>query len=350
MRCRRKSRKPWAHDFVTQDVCITLSEIPGEPSNDEETISLFHPRAPASGGLADRTRILHRHLSRTPDGLHPFSSSWVIPSEAQIAILPSYSGQLPLGMLPMMLVCFLLVLGSSTSSSFSSLERGDQEFAVRNYPLALAVYDSALAASKDSAGVLWRLARVYVCLADVAPEEQQLDLYRKGEAFAVRSISADSTKSEGHSWRAAALGNVAMFEGSKAKVRLCTVIKQELDCAIAINPRDDIAFSILGSFYRALGNVSWLERQLAALFLGDLPEGGYRESERALRQAITLAPRVIRHHFELGVLYQEMDRNEEALAEYRQVIALPLFLASDAARQISASRLVEDLAEQEGPK
>ena len=107
---------------------------------------------------------------------------------------------------------------------------------MRNYPLALAVYDSALTTSKDSAGVLWRLARVFVCLADVAPEDRRLELYRKAEACAVRSISADSTKSEGHSWRAAALGNVAMFEGSKAKVRLCTVIKQELDCAIALNP------------------------------------------------------------------------------------------------------------------
>jgi tetratricopeptide (TPR) repeat protein len=81
---------------------------------------------------------------------------------------------------------------------------------------------------------------------------------------------------------------------------------------------------------------------MATLFLGDLPEGGYDESERALRQAITLAPRVIRHHFELGALYEELDRNEEALAEYRQVIALPLFLASDEARQIAAARLVKE--------
>jgi len=246
----------------------------------------------------------------------------------------------------MVAVCVFALVGVLTPASSLSLDRGDQEFAGRNYPLALAVYDSALTRSSDSAGVLWRLARVYVCIADVAPEEQKLDLYRRAEAYAVRSISADSTRSEGHSWRAAALGNVAMFEGSKTKVRLCTVIKQELDRAIGLNPRDDIAFSILGSFYRALGNVSWLERQLASLFLGDLPEGGYDESERALRQAIALAPHVIRHHFELGTLYQELDRKEEALAEFRQVLSLPLLLASDAARQFSAARLVNDFEEQ----
>jgi len=243
----------------------------------------------------------------------------------------------------MVLACVLFVAGALMPSSFSSLERGDDEFARRNYPLALAVYDSVLTTSSDSAIVLWRLARVYVCLADVAPEGQQLDLYRRAEAFAVRSIAADSTKSEGHSWRAAALGNMAVFEGSKTKVRLCTVIKHELERAIELNPRDDIAFSILGSFYTALGNVSWLERQLAALLLGDLPEGGYDESERALRQAIALAPLVIRHHFELGTLYKELERNAEALEEFRQVLSLPVLLASDATRQLSAARLVKDL-------
>jgi len=244
----------------------------------------------------------------------------------------------------MAFVCVLLVFGGLVPSSFSSLERGDLEFAARNYPLALAVYDTVLTTSRDSASVLWRLARVYVCLADVAPESRRLDLYRRAEAYAVRSICADSTKSEGYSWRAAALGNVAMFEGSKTKVRLCTVIKQELKRAIEINPRDDIAFSILGSFYMALGNISWLERRLAALFLGDLPEGGYAESEVALRRAIVLAPRVIRHHFELGTLYKKLDRHKEALKEFRQVLLLPLLLASDEARQSSASRLVKDLS------
>jgi tetratricopeptide (TPR) repeat protein len=249
----------------------------------------------------------------------------------------------PVWMLPMLPACVLFGFAALMPSSSSSLERGDEEFARGNYPLALAVYDSVLITSTDSAGVLWRLARLYVCLGDVAPEGQQLDLYRRAEGFAKRSICSDSTKSEGHSWRAAALGNVAVFEGSKAKVRLCTVIKQELVRAIALNPQDDIAYSILGSFYMALGNISWLERRLATLFLGELPEGGYDESERALRQAVALAPQIIRHHFELGTLFKELDRNEEALQEFRQVLSLPPLLASDAARQLSAARLVKDL-------
>lgn len=228
----------------------------------------------------------------------------------------------------------------------SSLERGDQEFVRIRYPLAEAFYDSALISSTDSAGVLWRLARVYVCRADVAPQNQKLDLYRQAEAFANRCVRADSMKSEGHTWWAAALGNIAMFEGGKTKIRLCYAIKKELECSIALNPGDDIAYSILGSFYMALGNVSWIERQLAVVFLGSLPEGGYDESESALKKAIALAPGVIRHHFELGELYMEQDRNRDALEEFQLVATLPVLLASDIRTQRSAAELIKNITEE----
>ncbi len=226
----------------------------------------------------------------------------------------------------------------------SSLEKGDEEFARIRYPEAEAFYDSALATSADSAEVLWRLARVYVCLGDVSPRELRLDLYRRAEAFALRCIRADSTKSEGHTWRAAALGNIAMFEGGKTKVRLCYAIRSELMRGISLDPNDDIAFSILGSFYMALGNVSWIERQLAAIFLGSLPDGGYEESETALKKAITLAPGTIRHHFELGRLYMLQERREEAMKEFRKVATLPVMLASDQRTQSRAARLVNELS------
>lgn len=231
-------------------------------------------------------------------------------------------------------------------SLLSPLERGDQEFARINYPLAGAIYDSVLATSADSADALWRRARVYVCMADVAPQDKKIDLYRQAEVFAHRCILADSLESEGHTWRAAALGNIAVFEGGKTKVRLCYSIKEELDCSITLNPNDDVAYSILGSFYMALGNVSWIERQLAAIFLGNLPEGGYDESERAFKKAIALSPGVIRHHFELGELYMEQDRYREALEEFQRVVTLPVLLASDKRTQRYAAGLIKNINEE----
>lgn len=236
-----------------------------------------------------------------------------------------------------------LLLCLLTFSPPSLVEQGDQEFARIRYSQAVALYVSALSSSADSAEALWRLARVYVCQADISMEDQKLDLYRQAENFARRCIEADSMKSEGHTWRAAALGNIAMFEGGKTKIRLCYAIKQELECSISLNGGDDVTYSILGSFYMALGNVSWLERQLAKVFLEAVPEGGYVESELALKKAIAFAPSVIRHHFELGTLYMLQDRNQEAVEQMQLVVSLPVQLASDVRTQGAAARLIGQL-------
>jgi tetratricopeptide (TPR) repeat protein len=222
----------------------------------------------------------------------------------------------------------------------ASVEDGDREFLRTNYKEAAAIYDSVLTAGRDSSVVLWRLARAYVCMADVAEEKDQLDLYRIAGWYAERSIVADSLIADGHTWRAAALGNIAMYEGGKTKIRLTHEIRNELDLAIRLNPSDDIAYSILGSFYIALGDVSWIERQLAAIFLGRLPEGGFPEAEQALRKAIALAPDVIRHHFELGRLYLLMGRDSDARTELQRVTTLRPSTGSDPRTQKSAERMI----------
>jgi tetratricopeptide (TPR) repeat protein len=239
-----------------------------------------------------------------------------------------------------------LLLAGGPVPLLSAVEQGDQAFASMRYSVAEASYTFALTPPVDSAVVLWRLARLFVCMADVAPEDQKLELYRQAEAAASHCIRMDSLLAEGHTWRAAALGNIAMSEGGKTKVRLCREIKAELDRSISLNPRDDVAYSILGSFYMALGDISWFERQLAAVFLGTLPGGGFEESERALRQAIAIAPGVIRHHFVLGELYVALERPLDALAEFRLVVTLPVLLASDERTRTSAAGMIRTLLQE----
>ncbi|MBP1648800.1 MAG: hypothetical protein H6Q30_2245 [Bacteroidetes bacterium] len=239
-----------------------------------------------------------------------------------------------------LLVLQLLILPVSLAPA---VENGDREFSGIRYAAAETFYHAALASGSDSSEALWRLARLYVCMADVSTGDRKLGLYRQAESFADRCLMADSMSSEGHTWRAAALGNIAMFEGSKMKVKLCHAIKKELDESIRLNPDDDIAWSILGSFYMALGSVSWLERRLAAIFLGSLPDGGYEDAELALLKAVDLSPQIIRHHAELGDLYMRQNRNREALIEFRQVMSLPVRLANDERAQSDAARLIQEL-------
>jgi len=120
-------------------------------------------------------------------------------------------------------------------------------------------------------------------------------------------------------------------------------IEEELQTAVRLNPRDDVAYSILGSFYRALGNVSWIERALANIFLGGIPSGGYEEAEAAIRQAIEIAPSVLRHQFELALLYLDWEKEEEARTALERAATLPVLVASDLPTQERVRELLASL-------
>jgi tetratricopeptide (TPR) repeat protein len=220
--------------------------------------------------------------------------------------------------------------------------RGDEHFSRMEYQHAICSYDEALTGT-DSTLVFSRLAHATLCLGDISPDSEKDSLYRAAERYSRRSIGADSLNGQGHLWLAAAIGSLAMKEGAVAKVHSCREIKEHLDIALRLDPDDDVALSIQGTFYCTLGNVSWIERQLARIFLGGLPPGGYEDAERVLLRAISISPDRIRHHAELGQLYMLTKRNTEALKEFRTVLDLPITLASDRTRKTEATHFIEEL-------
>jgi tetratricopeptide (TPR) repeat protein len=221
---------------------------------------------------------------------------------------------------------------------------GDQFFIRIDYSAAIEAYEGALLQSPVNAEVLWRLARVYVCMAEVLENPaDRVPLFKRAEAYARRSIGLDSLIAEGHTWLAGALGYLALDADIRDQVRLSRELLDETTRALRINPADDGALSIRGSFYRALGNVGWLKRQLAGVFLGEIPDGGFPEAEVALLQAVALAPEIMRHHYELGVLYLDWGRPDDARRALKQATALPIRTAIDRPRKEKALRLLSEL-------
>lgn len=243
----------------------------------------------------------------------------------------------------MLNIVLTLLAFQTPADSLSPITIADREFGSLNYVRARAIYDSILATSKDSAVILWKLARASIFEGDISVPQKKIRLYSQARIYARRSVRADSLSSNGHAWLAASIGNVAMFEGGKTKVQLCHVIKREIDRALELNPDNPTAYSILGSFYKALGDVSWIEKQLASIFLGGLPDGGYDESAIAFKRAIELDPDVVRNHYELGKVYMLQDKDSEAMMEFQKTLSLPVRAAMDCEMQVSAVILVDEL-------
>ncbi len=242
-------------------------------------------------------------------------------------------------------LCFLFA-SLFPEEPVSKLTAGDEAFLRMEYPAAIEFYNAALEQSLNDPELLWRLARVYVCKGEVHEGEQRASECKQAEVYARRCIEADSTKAQGHSWRAAALGYMALDAGKSEQVKLSYELLREVELAILLNPNDDAAYSIKGSFYRALGNVSWFQRQLAALFVGKVPNGGFVEAEAALKKAIALAPDVMRHQYELGILYIDMDRREEAKKALEHAATLHIKVAIDRPRLKKIQDLLVKLSEE----
>jgi tetratricopeptide (TPR) repeat protein len=213
----------------------------------------------------------------------------------------------------------------SLQSNPDPVAMGDKYFLLMRYKDAVAWYqqNSGLAESQ------WKIARAYVCYGDIMEGEEREIPYRNAIVAARRCIAIDEKNANGHTWLAASLGNIAIFEGSRSKVKLCSEVKKELIRAISLNPKDDVAYSVLGTFYRVVGNISWFERKLAAAFLGKIPEGGFEDSEKCFFSAIKISPHLMRHWFELGLLYRDWDKEEKAKEAFIIAQKCPVQLASD---------------------
>ena len=243
-----------------------------------------------------------------------------------------------------LLVAILLPGGEDAARPAALIAAGDEAFEQMEYALAISSYEAALGLRPEDPQVLLRLARTSVCFGESFEDARRRELCRRAEQYARRSIAADSTLGEAHTWLAGALGYIALDEGMHRQAELSREVLAETGSALALNPRDDAALSIRGSVYRALGNVSWVKRKVASLLLGGIPEGGFEEAEAALRKAAALAPTVMRHHYELGVLYIDWDRPEDARRAFEQAARCPVRVAIDRPRLAKARELLRSLA------
>lgn len=189
---------------------------------------------------------------------------------------------------------------------------------------ALEDYLPANKLEPDNVDLLVRIARQYRHLMTDAPsKKEKLRLGDISLEFANRAATLAPNNAEAQLSPAISYGKMLPFMGSRDQVHASPRIKAAVDRALQLDPNNDIAWHILGRWNRVLANINVVKRVLAKALYGDLPVTTNEAAEKCLLKAIKINPNRLMHHIELGRIYAQMGRKEDARRCIQKGLAMP---------------------------
>jgi tetratricopeptide (TPR) repeat protein len=208
--------------------------------------------------------------------------------------------------------------------------KGDEFYAQFDDKSALAQYLEALKVDPNHYTALWKTARAYTDLGDLLDpslkdlREQQMSYYQNGEDYARRAVKANARDTWGFFQLSAAMGKRLLLLGKKEQVKMSKEVRGYIDKAIALDPQNDLAHHALGRWHRRMAEIGGVKRLMGGLLYGGIPKGSFEESEKSLRQAISLKPNYGNHHLEIGRTLMAMDKHKEAAQEFQACLDAPV--------------------------
>jgi tetratricopeptide (TPR) repeat protein len=187
----------------------------------------------------------------------------------------------------------------------------------RTFQASKALQHYLLAEKLDPQNVplLLRIARQYRHLmTDASPDTEKLRLGAIALTYGLRAAALAPNDSEAQLSPAITYGKMLPLQGSKEQVEASPRIKAGADKAIRLDPRNDVAWHVLGRWHQALANVGSVKRALGSLIYGKLPTTTNEAAVACFDKAIAI---------ELGRTYAQMGKNAEARLFIEKGLAMP---------------------------
>ena len=213
---------------------------------------------------------------------------------------------------------------SVTESAEDLVEKGkvyEKKFQAKD---ALPYYLAAEKLEPQNCHVLVRIARQYrYLMTDAAAKGEKLRLGHLALDYSARAAAAGPRDCDAQLATAITLGKMLPILPTKEQVAASPKIKESVDKALKLDPNSDTAWHVLGRWNRVLADVNLLKRALAEMLYGSLPKGSNEEAERDMKKAIELNPNRLMHYIELGRIYAQMGRKDDAQHFINKGLAMP---------------------------
>ena len=227
---------------------------------------------------------------------------------------------------------------------------GSAAMQVHDLPTALAHYEAALALDSMAYEPNWRAAIVLLDQGEQIPDSVKSpvrdSLYAGAERLARRAVAADSLGADGHFALAAAVGRASLTMGKKERIRRASIIRDEAERTIALNPRHDGAYHILGRWNAEIMRLSGLSRFFAKNLLGAgiFSEASWDGAISNMEHAVALDPGRLYHRLELAEIYVDRKRYDDARHQLAELEALPDREIMDSVYRRQAAALSKQIA------
>ncbi|XP_063780131.1 regulator of microtubule dynamics protein 1 isoform X2 [Pseudophryne corroboree] len=128
--------------------------------------------------------------------------------------------------------------------------------------------------------LLWRLSQASHGLSQLgttgAAEKKRL-IY-EALHFARKALEIDESCSAAHKWYAICLSDAGDYEGAKVKIGNAYSVKDHLQRAIDLNPKDATSIHLLGLWCYMLADLPWYQAKLAAALFATPPSSTFEEA------------------------------------------------------------------------
>ena len=223
------------------------------------------------------------------------------------------------------IAALLLICPASHAQSVSDLmvsgDAFDRKFQADK---ALQHYLPAEKLEPQNVPLLLRIARQYRHLmTDATSNAEKLRLGGIALGYGQRAAALAPNDSESQLSPAITYGKMLPLQGSKEQVDASPLIKAGADKAIKLDPRNDVAWHVLGRWHQALANIGGLKRALGGLLYGKLPTTTNEAAVDCFDKAIAINPNRLRNYIELGRTYAQMGKNAEARLFIEKGLAMP---------------------------
>jgi tetratricopeptide (TPR) repeat protein len=215
-----------------------------------------------------------------------------------------------------------IILASTALAAESAdelIRNGDIFYAKLQATEALRFYLPAEKIEPKNVRLLVHISREYRHLmSDASTPVEKRRLGGIAVDYANRAAALGPNDPEAQLAVAISYGLLQPLEGNREKIEASRVVKAAADKTIRLDPNNDLGWHVLGRWHKELADISAFKRTMAQAIYGViLPQSTYGEAVTCFEKAIELNPNRLIHYIELGQVYAQMGRSDEA----RQFIA-----------------------------